>query len=213
MSARLIILSVTLAASSPLDDRIATYVNFGAPASSPTKFDCAKWVALFSPNGTAIAPGAPPSTGAAALRQDCEGTHSLFSSLTAFAEIAIPAPGDRVAFHCTRPFASMNCLAPQCFDAHSHVRSMRRANRGHQGRRRCHGEHPRRDHLGARRAGPHSHGGGLLRPEPATVGRENSAALVCLTRAPGQRPDATSQSVSPCECTTHRTYSNWASND
>ena len=84
---------------SPIDSLFDLYANFGATASAPTIYNCAKFAALFSPSGTALAPGQPVAKGTAALEDRCHGISALYSQLAAFAEITIPVPlSGRVAF-------------------------------------------------------------------------------------------------------------------
>ena len=47
------------AAELTLDERVNLYINFGATALAPGRYDCKAWVGLFAANGTAAAPGAP----------------------------------------------------------------------------------------------------------------------------------------------------------
>lgn len=80
------------AAELTLDERVNLYINFGATALAPGRYDCKAWVGLFAANGTAAAPGAPFARGSDELMKDCTGTRALFNSLTAVSELVLPVP-------------------------------------------------------------------------------------------------------------------------
>ena len=93
------------ASANDLEDMVNVYMNFGASSSNPDEYNCSKWVALFTNNGTAHAPGAPPASGSKELNEDCEMTRKLFKHLTAYSKEILPVTdGDskklsRVAFN------------------------------------------------------------------------------------------------------------------
>ena len=80
------------------ENMVEQYVNFGAVAKTPDQYDCNKWVDLFTENGTAAAPGAPPASGAKELLGDCQGTRGLFTHLYAFQTRILTVGTSRLAF-------------------------------------------------------------------------------------------------------------------
>ena len=94
----LVLIPTDTDATPSYEDMVEQYVNFGAVAKSPDRYDCKKWVALFTENGTASAPGAPPASGSKELFGDCEGTRGLFNQLYAFQTRILPVGTSRLAF-------------------------------------------------------------------------------------------------------------------